>query len=291
MGTIVKDAYDAGASATGLLAVRMLVAVALWGIVLNRKLTALPWRTPEVRRLASAAVIGIAVTSLSEYTAYRYLPVAFVVVILFMAPVWVALGEWALTRRGIGAGPTAGLIMLVVGLLLLTEISASRVSGVGIALALAASLGIAAFFMLGGSSVELVGSVHAAAVVAVAALFVVVPIALVDGTLLSSFTSSDVMTHGALLGLVGTTIALVLLFNGIKRLGAFPAAVMSAIWPIFAGLLAWWLLGDVLTPLQILGAGLMVAGTVTVEGSRGRARPSPRVRSGESVGQSRWCRG
>lgn len=278
MGTIVKDAYNYGATPTGILALRMLVGSAIWIVVFNRRLGSIEWRSPHVRRLALGGTLGIALASLTEYAAYQHLPVAFVVVVLFMAPAWVAIGQWVLTGRGVGGGGIAGLAFLAVGLALLTELGFAGISFVGVGLALAASLGIAAFFTLAGDSIDEVGPPRSAAVVALSSLAIVVPAAVIDGTLVDSLTSSAVLYRGALLGFVATVVSLVLLLNGLRRLGAFPASVVSAIEPVFAGLLAWWVLGEVLTVSQVAGAGLVIIGSLVVEWGRPRVEetaPAP----------------
>lgn len=268
MGTVVKDAYDHGASATGLLGIRMLVASVIWVAVLNRRLGAIDWRSMPVRRLALASMLGVGVASLAEYAAYRYLPVALVVVILFMAPAWVAVGQWFLTRRSMGVGGVAGVVLLLGGLAFLNELTLSGISPLGVVLTLIASLGIATFFTVAGHSLAQLRPVSGAAVVAIAASLIAVPIALVDGTFFSSLTSPQIALRGALLAVVATVISLVFLLNGVRRLGAFPASVVSAIEPVFAGFLAWWLLDEVLSTLQMLGAALVIGGTIVVEATR-----------------------
>jgi drug/metabolite transporter (DMT)-like permease len=264
MGTVVKESYDQGGTATGLLAIRMLTASAVWVLLLNRRLLAFDWRSEGVRRLVAGTVAGVVVASLAEYAAYRHLPVALVVVILFMAPVWVALGQWVLTGRGVGPAGVVGLIVLAAGLVLLTQVRLASASLAGIGLALVASVGIGIFFTLSGQAIAEIGAVRSAAVVAVAAAAAAVPIALIDGTLAASFEPS-VVGHGIVLGIVATVISMTLLLNGVLRLGAFPAAVVSAVEPVFAGLLAWMFLSETLAALQIAGAALVVAGTLFVQ--------------------------
>lgn len=272
MGTIVKDAFLQGGSAPGVMAVRVLGATVIWAVILRRRLFSIEWGSAAVRNLAIGGVAGLAIGSLAEFAAYRFLPVALVVVILFMAPVWVAVGQWAFANRPVGAAGLLGLALLGVGLVLLTEATAGELSVVGVLLALFASVGIAVMFTLGDDAIPVVGPILSAAVVAFASTVIVVPVAITNGTFFDSIGSAPILIRGLLLSLVATVVSMTLLFNGIQRLGGFAASVVSATEPVFAALLAWIFLGEVLSVPQMSGVLLVISGTVVVQGSRAQVR-------------------
>ena len=277
MGIIVKDAYAAGATLTGVLAVRLLVAAGIWVALLAPRLDRIPWRSREFRGLAVAGGIGVGMASLAEYAAYKTLAVALVIVVLFMAPAWIALFQWLFLKRSIGLGGTAGLVAVLSGLFLLTEPGAAGFSLSGVGFATLGSIGIALLFLLVERGISRLGAVVSAALVAWGAAPVALVAAVFDGTLTSSFTTSAVVWRGALLGVLATVISFVLLFSAVVRLGAYPAAVVSTTEPVFAALLAWTLLGESLGAAQIVGAAFVVAGTLIVEHWRARAEPAARA--------------
>jgi drug/metabolite transporter (DMT)-like permease len=76
----------------------------------------------------------------------------------------------------------------------------------------------------------------------------------------------------ALLGLGGTLAAHGLFVLALRTIRPSSAGIVSTAEPVFAGLIAFFLLGDRLQPLQILGAAVIVAGIITVQASSADAR-------------------
>jgi len=76
--------------------------------------------------------------------------------------------------------------------------------------------------------------------------------------------------------LIPTFAAVVLYLEGIRSLGPSQAAVISTLEPLFTIALAAVVLGERLTPLQLVGAGLVLAGVVAAElGERMSPQPAP----------------
>jgi len=79
-----------------------------------------------------------------------------------------------------------------------------------------------------------------------------------------------------LLGLIGTLLPHGLFVKALRTIRPSAAGIVATAEPVFAGLIAFLLIGDRLQPLQILGAGVIVAGIVTVQAGRGDvAVPAP----------------
>jgi drug/metabolite transporter (DMT)-like permease len=69
----------------------------------------------------------------------------------------------------------------------------------------------------------------------------------------------------ALIGLFGTLVAHGLFVLALRTIRPSTAGILATAEPVFAGLIAFLVLGDRLQPLQLLGAGIIVAGIVTVQ--------------------------
>jgi drug/metabolite transporter (DMT)-like permease len=76
----------------------------------------------------------------------------------------------------------------------------------------------------------------------------------------------------ALLGLGGTLAAHGLFVLALRTIRPSSAGIVSTAEPVFAGLIAFFLLGDRLQPLQIVGAAVIVAGIITVQAGSTDAR-------------------
>ena len=68
-----------------------------------------------------------------------------------------------------------------------------------------------------------------------------------------------------LLGLIGTLVAHGLFVLALRTIRPSSAGIVATAEPVFAGLIAFLLLGDRLQPLQVFGAAVIVAGIITVQ--------------------------
>jgi drug/metabolite transporter (DMT)-like permease len=69
----------------------------------------------------------------------------------------------------------------------------------------------------------------------------------------------------ALLGLLGTLVAHGLFVLALRTIRPSSAGIVATAEPVFAGLIAFFVLGDRLQPLQVVGAAVIVAGIITVQ--------------------------
>jgi drug/metabolite transporter (DMT)-like permease len=78
------------------------------------------------------------------------------------------------------------------------------------------------------------------------------------------------------LGFASTFLAIQGFYAGSRRIGAAQAALISTVEPVVIVGLAWLLLGDILRPLQLVGAGLVIVGVLVAQtGSRPQNAPQP----------------
>lgn len=284
MGPVARIAYDDGASPPALLFVRFTAAALGWVVVLALLRRPVLWGHWAVPRLLAAGVIGGALAGYAEYAAYQHLKVALVIVLLFTAPVWIALAEWRLGRRRITLREVLALVAVIVGLPLLLDVRTGGVHVGGVLLALGASFGIAVFFLLAQRGVNALGVMRSAALfsfsAAVATLVMTTALEGLDWPL----GSGTAVGLGVFLGLVPTALGMALVLGGISRIGAFQSSVVSATEPVFGALLAWLLLQETLRAVQGAGALLVIGGTVII-GSAGAlvGRERPRREAGGSL--------
>jgi drug/metabolite transporter (DMT)-like permease len=78
------------------------------------------------------------------------------------------------------------------------------------------------------------------------------------------------------LGFASTFLAIQGFYAGSRRIGAAQAALISTVEPVVIVALAWLVLGDVLRPLQLVGAGLVIIGVLVAQtGPRPENAPQP----------------
>lgn len=77
-------------------------------------------------------------------------------------------------------------------------------------------------------------------------------------------------------GFVASFLAIQTFYAGARRIGAAQAALVSTVEPVYIVLLAWIVLDQTLTPIQLAGAGLILVGVVVAQTSpRPRGAPEP----------------
>lgn len=76
-----------------------------------------------------------------------------------------------------------------------------------------------------------------------------------------------------MIALFCTLVPYLLFAEGLKHTGASRAALLSGIGPPAAILYAYLILGETLTPMQLVGMGLVLAGVIALEARLKRAAP------------------
>jgi drug/metabolite transporter (DMT)-like permease len=260
ISVLVKSAYEAGSSPTSLLSTRLVVAA----LILAPALLAPAWRSLGWRRLLRAAAGGAAfsVAGFLEFEGLARLSAPTLVVLLFLAPVWVAIGSRVVLGRRLGRPSVAMLAVVLLGVALLVGWRGEdRVDLAGVALGVAASLLYACVFLLLEDLVRGSGPVLATGLVCFAAALASLAVepSGVEAELADPATGWYAASVGGL-----TAGSLLLLAAGLRTASAFTASVLTAVEPLAAAVLAWAFLGEVLTAAQMAGALAVVGGVVGV---------------------------
>jgi len=86
------------------------------------------------------------------------------------------------------------------------------------------------------------------------------------------WTAVPLLAWGALLysAVLAVTVGYTLWYSSVQRVGNVRTAIFSNLTPVVATVFAWLMLGDALTPLQLLGAAVVLVGLIVTR--RGRAK-------------------
>lgn len=270
--TFARLAFDGGTGALTLQVLRFaLCAGLLWTLVLA---TRLPRRIPRGRL---PALLGLAVlTGLSSYgymTSVRHVPVPLASLTFFVFPLMVAplshlAGHEPLTGRRVLA-----LAIGFLGLALVLGADFSHANPLGIGLAFGAGSCVALSFLLTRRLAhEIAPMVLSAQVTTIAGIAYVV-LVVADGGF-----EPPVDTRGWV-GLVTNAVCyavgLSFLYASIRRLGSVRVAVVVNLEPVISVLTAWIVLGQILAPLQALGAAVVLAGIALIQTERPASRANP----------------
>jgi drug/metabolite transporter (DMT)-like permease len=273
-GAFIKPLLEAGWSPAAAVTARALAAGVLllpfvllslrgnWGAL---------WRGRW--RLCGMGIVAVAFTQLTYFAAISRVPVSTALLVEYLAPLLLVLWTWAVTRRLPRPAVLIGSVLAIGGLVLVIGPGALQaVDPLGLALAFAAAIGCAVYFvvaarpadglppvalagiglLLGGVALGLAGAVRA---VPMTATFGDVPLL---GTVVPWWVPLGVVA------VFGTAVAYASGIFGSGRLGSRLASFVGLLEVVFASILAWVVVGERLTPLQMLGGVLILAGIASV---------------------------
>lgn len=262
---IVKSAYAAGSDAEALLAMRMAIALPVYGVIW----ACLPKGSPITwREACSAALIGVlgyGVSSYLDLQGLEYLSASVERLILFTYPLFVAVLGYGLMSLPIGARTLQGLLVSYGGLAaVMAEQMAvdTRATLGGALLVLGSAVTFALFQLYATRMVRVIGAMRFTCMAMSAAATVSVASALIRRPLHDLVPNSSVAVHAVILAIFGTIIPSFAMSAALKRISAQANSAIGALSPAVTAGLAAIFLGERMSPVGMLGAAVMVAGTV-----------------------------
>lgn len=241
----------------------------------------LPLRRSEIPLVAAYGILGVAMTQWLFFVALTRLPVGIALLIEFTAPIMVVLWVRYGWHRPVRNTVWLGLALAMVGLAMVAQVWLGvTLNALGVAAAFGAATALALYFVLGETnsqdrdpvSLTLWGFAFAALLWAVALPWWRFPWSALDGTAspLGEGTG-DVPLWGlaAWMVVLGTIAPFWLVLAAIQHIGAAGASIVGMSEPFIATLVAWAILGEVLTPVQLLGGAVILTGVVVAERARG----------------------
>jgi drug/metabolite transporter (DMT)-like permease len=277
LAVLTPLAYAAGPAPLPLLAWRFLFASALLAAVVGaRNPRGLIVPGSDLLRYSTLALTGYGAASVCFFFALKFADAAVVAVLLYAYPAFVTIMSWVFLGEKATWWRASAVLVTFVGCAMVVGLfgGVAHVAWPGVVLGLGAAVGYTMFNLLShrwlpGRS-QLVMMTYTFAVAAVMAAV----LALASGQSLSpaAWKPAAWWLLGAIV-LVPTFAAVVLYLQGIRGLGPSQAAVVSTLEPLFTIVLAWMVLGQALSWLQLAGAALVLGGVVAAEMAARTALP------------------
>ena len=288
-GTVSTLALQAGIPATRLTALRCTGAAVVLVLVLALLAPGrLRLRPRELPFVAVFGVVGVALTQYLYYVAIGRLPVGIALVFEMTAPVFIALYVWLVRREQVRSRLWAALALSLSGLVLVAQVwqGGGQLDALGVTAALGAALCLATYYLMGerGTADRDPVALTAWTFVAAAAFWAVAaPWWDFDSSLLGervpvSLGSVQVPVW-ALVGwivVLGAVVPFWLSLAALRHLPPTTAGIVATVEPVFASIVAWLWVEQVLTGWQIAGGAVVLAGIVLAQTARA-GTPSPAV--------------
>jgi drug/metabolite transporter (DMT)-like permease len=289
-GTVSTLALQAGIPAPRLTALRCTGAALLLVLVLavvSPGRLRIRWR--ELPFVAVFGVVGIALTQYLYYVAIGRLPVGIALVFEMSAPVLIALYVWLVRREQVRNRLWVALALLLAGLVLVAEVweGGGSLDLLGVLAALAAAVCLAAYYLLGERgtadrdpvALTAWSFVAAAAFWAVAAPWWQFDVGVLAEPVPVSLGSTEVPA-GALIAwivVLGAVVPFWLSLAALRHLPPTTAGIVATVEPVLASIVAWLWLQQVLSPWQVAGGAVVLAGIVLAQTARTKAATLPEL--------------
>ncbi|WP_018222302.1 EamA family transporter [Salinispora pacifica] len=283
-GTFARSLIDAGWSAEAAVVVRVGLAAL---VLLAPAVLALRGRWSLLRRNAASitafGLLGVALAQVCFFNAVRYLPVGVALMLEYLAVVVVVGWMWLAHGQRPRRLTVAGSIVALAGLGLVLDLAgAGRLDPVGVLWGLGAAVGLAGYFVLAGRmdanlpSVVLAsgGMAVGAGVLLLLGLVGLLPLRAYTGPVDFAGQRTSWLVPVAGLVLVAAVLAYLTGVVSTRLLGARLASFVGLTEVMFAVLIAWLVLAELPTVVQLAGGALIVAGVALVRLDEPRETPT-----------------
>ena len=289
-GIASRLVLDAGSvSPSDLAAFRTYSSAALLGAGVMAVLPGLS--RSSLLRLAAFGVFGVSLPQWLFYESISRIDVPIALVIVYTAPVLVTAFERVVRHQRLPATAYAAIVVAIGGVVAAVLANAhgfAALSGVGLLLAAATMVAYSCQILLAAiqpAELRPLQRIGGAMVFSSILWLILDPVwslpfgALNDqiglGPRIATMAPTGVLI--AFIIVFGTVVPYALLVAGAARIGAGAASVTGMAEPIVASVLAWIVLGQELTVVQIIGIGVALGGVTTAETLRARSRSAQRA--------------
>lgn len=283
-GTVSKSILLTGMDSARLSQLRVTGAflILLAFVAINRP-QALRIRRAEIPILLAYGILGIAMTQYLYFVAIRYLPVSVALLIEFTAPIFVALWFRFGLKEKMRRLVWVALTLAMVGLSMVAQVwQGFTLNPIGVLAAFGAAIALTIYYVLGDKQVRPPEPRDPVSLTmwgfGAASLFWVFAQPWWDFPWQNlTGVSEPLGSIGLTLPIPGLTVWMIVMGTvlpfwlavaAMKYIRASQASTIGLTEPLLATIIAWLALGEVLTPLQIIGGALILTGVVLAERSR-----------------------
>ena len=272
---IIKIAYGYGAyiSPIMLMSLRMLMSLPFFLLaifILERNNNHAPLSRRDIAHLFGLGVVGFYLAAYLDFLGLSYISASLERLILLLYPTLVVLLSALFLGRAITGKEIVALVVSYLGIIIVfaEELTLADANvALGSALIFGSATAFAIYLTGSGMMVKRLGATRFTAyAMTIACLATLIHFGLDFDTEIISLPV-EVYGLALLMAVVATVVPAFLMNAGIQRIGASPAAIISATGPIMTLFLAYFFLSEQLTPVQIAGAALVMVGVFVVSNS------------------------
>lgn len=272
---IIKMAYRHQIDAYSLLALRMLFAAPFYIALLIAQQLRPDAKKINLKQWLHISILGFLgyyIASLLDFLGLQYVTASMERLILYLYPTMVLVLSWLIFKQKITRIQYWALFITYGGVLLTFsgEIFAGtqRNLPLGAALIFTCALAYAIYVVFTGKMVREVGTWQFTCYAMLSATLGVIVQSWFHNGLAVFHYPKDVYVLSVWLAVAATVLPTFMVAEGLRRVGANDGAVIGFIGPIATIVLGYWLLGEPITPMQLLGTAVVGAGVLLISMKR-----------------------
>ncbi len=255
--------YQSGTNVYTLLVLRLLVFLCVARLWIWLRSGSANISTTD-RLSCYAAGLAYSIGAGSLLGSFAYLPVSFAILIFYTFPFIILVFESLLERHLPHPLRLACVAVAFVGVALALRADVDDLNPLGLALAATAAVGVAVAYTWTGRALKHINPLTMTFHMSVSGLLL---FAVMTATI-GDFSIGQQTTSGVLLltaAVVCFSIAFLAMFEGVRLLGASQGGMFMNLEPVLTILLAFVVLDESLSPIQLVGTTLVVAAVLTAQ--------------------------
>ena len=262
-GTLAPFVRNIGVSSGELALYRAVMAAVMVGAFLLIRGETIPLKAGRELWLLLVSGAAMGFNWILLFEAYKYTTVSVATLSYYFAPVIVTVLCPVLFREKLTRKQIVCFVMSTLGLVLITGIGdmGGGQDLIGILFGLGAAVFYAAVVLL-NKFIKKVEGIHRTFLQFLAAIVILIPYVLsTSGITLGTLTGKG-WINLLIVGLIHTGITYCLYFSALKDLSGQEASILSYVDPLVAVLISVLVLGESMTPVQVLGGALILGFTL-----------------------------
>jgi drug/metabolite transporter (DMT)-like permease len=252
-----RYAYADGMDTFTVLFIRFGISAIFMTIVLLLRKEHFPSRQ-IFAQLVGMGALGYVGQSFMYMTAIKYASAGLVALLLYLYPMFVFILSVIILHENVTSIKVISLALAVIGAALTVDPNGGQLKGA--LMAIAAALIYSVYIIVGTNVMKHVSAVQSSTIIFASAGMVYGLLTFVNGAHFPASNSGWL----AMLGIItlSTIIPVVTFLAGLERIGPTNAAMLSTLEPVVTVLLAAWLFGESLTPIVMVGGGLILTAVI-----------------------------
>jgi drug/metabolite transporter (DMT)-like permease len=275
---VVKIGVDYGLSEIEINTARLVVsAVVIGAYLLARRRFFFRVSAGEIVILMSLGAIDYGVGGLLYIGSLRYIDAALAFLLVYTFPAMVTLISIFTGREKPRPSLLVAVVMTFVGVAMVLEVglAVQGIKWLGVGMVLLSALIFSVYLVFCEGLMDRLSSAQISFLTLGAGGLLMLLLLPLSGLRTDVLLEPRNLSVLLFLSVFGTAISMILFFMGVRRIGAARASIVTTAEPVFAVLLAWLLLNETLSLLQLAGVALQVSGVLLVQLRTPAVEPGP----------------